>query len=112
MTSVGRIQPLPLSSKIQGFQLAKKIKLKRAHGLDKAAAVERMRKLTDELHSKYGLKVTHMGDSTRVKGKGADGTASCDATYITIELKLGLPASLAAGRIEIAVGKALTQHFS
>ena len=92
--------------------MAKKINIKRAHGLDKDAAIQRMQNLTNELNSKYGVKVNHSGDSTRVKGKGVDGTARCDATNINIDLKLGLPVSLVSGKIEAGINKALDQHFS
>ena len=87
------------------------VSLSRAHGLTKAEAVAKMQNLTNDLNSKYGVKVNHSGDSTKVKGKGVDGTARCDDTKIHIDLKLGLPVSLVAGRVEAGINKALDQHF-
>lgn len=91
--------------------MAKKINLRRAHGMSKDAAVERMRTLTDALQSKYGVKISHSGDTTRVKGRGTDGSARCTDTEIIIDLKLGLAAGLFAGKIEAGVNSALDKHF-
>ncbi len=91
--------------------MAKKINIRKPHGMDAADAQSRLDKLTAELETRFGVKVSKKGTSTAVKGKGVSGSASIQGADIVIDMKLGLPASLVAQRIEDGVNKSIVEHF-
>lgn len=91
--------------------MAKNISIRKPHGMAQADAEARLVELTTELESRFGVTVARKGNTTKVSGRGVDGTAQIQGDNIVIDMKLGLPASMIAGRIEEGVHKAIAQHF-
>jgi putative polyhydroxyalkanoate system protein len=87
------------------------IDVKRAHGMTQAEALGKLRDLSTALQSRYGIKITLSGNAAAVKGKGVKGTATVDDTHVALNLRLGLPARLVAGKIQAGVDRALDEHF-
>ncbi len=52
------------------------------------------------------------GRRAQIKGRGVSGNMVLDGDLISVDLKLGLPASLVAGRVESGIRDALLKHFS
>lgn len=92
--------------------MAKSFNIRKPHGMDAADAEARLVKLTTALEAKYGVTVQKKGALTQVKGRGVDGTAQIVGSDIVIDMKLGLPASLIAARIEEGVHQAIAEHFA
>ncbi len=91
--------------------MAKSIRIDRAHGLGREAALHRLGELAADVQRKYGVNVTQAGDVARVSGKGVSGQVQVDEKRISVDLSLGMPASLIAGKIEQGITKALDEHF-
>ncbi|MCB9539068.1 MAG: polyhydroxyalkanoic acid system family protein [Myxococcales bacterium] len=91
--------------------MAKTVSVKRPHNTTKEDAQAKLAGLARELESKYGVKVNVQGAGATVSGKGVSGGCTIDDTHVAIDLKLGLPASMVAGKIESGVEKAISQHF-
>ena len=87
------------------------INVKRAHGMTKAEALGKLADLSTALQSRYGIKITLKGDTATVKGKGVKGGATIDDTHVALDLKLGLPARLVAGKIRAGIDRAMDEHF-
>ena len=85
--------------------------IERAHGTTQEAALEKLRSLCTELEGRFGMKIVHGEASSSVKGKGVTGTARIDETHIHLNLKLGIPASLIAGKVEAGINTAIDTHF-
>ncbi len=80
--------------------------------MSKDEAVAKLAALTGDLTSRYGVTINNQGERATVSGKGVSGSASISDTHVTIDLKLGLPASMIAARIESGVNKAIDSNFS
>ncbi len=91
--------------------MAKSVYVQKPHGMSAEDAEAKLASLTGDLESRYGVSITRSGPRATVKGKGVSGSATIDATNVTVDLKLGMPASLVAGKIEEGVNKAIAQHF-
>ena len=89
-----------------------KIILSRPHTLGYDAACAKLSHLIARVEERYGVGGTVSGDSAQLKGRGVKGTAKVSDKSIDINLKLGLPASLVASKIEEGIGKAITEHFA
>jgi len=87
------------------------INVSRAHGMEKAEALAKLKTLAGELQSRYGVGITFAGDVAQVKGKGVSGEARVTDTHVSLNLKLGLAARLIAGKIKSGVDKQLDVHF-
>lgn len=92
--------------------MAKNIRIQRAHPLGRERAIQRLTELGDEIHRRYGVRVDQHGDRATVDGKGVAGFVSVDEDNIHVDLSLGMPASLIAGKIEQGIHKAIDDHFS
>ncbi len=92
--------------------MAKKISIRHPHNSSPEDAATKLDALGREAAAKYGL--TIKGDSRRaqIKGRGVSGNMVLDGDHISVDLKLGLPASLVAGRVESGIRDALLKHFS
>ncbi len=91
--------------------MAKSVYVRRPHGTTAAEAESKLAGLTSHLETRYGVKISSSGPTATVKGRGVKGSATVDATHVTVDLKLGVPASLVAGKIEQGVHKAIDEHF-
>lgn len=91
--------------------MAKSIKISRPHNTSSEAAIAKLETLAAEIRARYGLTVNFSGSAAKVKGKGVSGTVRTTAADIVCDLKLGLPASLAAGKIEQGIHAAIDKHF-
>ena len=92
--------------------MAKSVRVSRPHKTTAEEARTKLRNLAGHIESSYGLKVTWKGDVAHVSGRGVKrGTASVDDRSVTIDLSLGMPASLVAGKIESGIEKAITEQF-
>lgn len=92
--------------------MAKALRVSRPHKTTADAALSKLRSLAGDIESKYGLRVSWKGDVAHVSGRGVKkGTASVSGTHVTVDLSLGMPASLVAGKIEAGIEKAITEHF-
>ncbi len=91
--------------------MAKSVRVSRPHNTTQEAAQAKLVGLAAQLESRYGVRVKINGPGATVTGKGVSGGCTIDATRVTIDLSLGLPASLVAGKIEAGVEKAMTEHF-
>ena len=89
-----------------------KIKKSLAHGTTRESAMAKLQGLAGALQTRYGITVTLGASGATVKGKGVTGGCSITDTHVTIDLDLGLPASLVAGKIETGVDNALREHFA
>lgn len=93
--------------------MAKSVRVSRPHNTTAEAALQKLRGLAGDIESKYGLSVSWKGDVAHVGGKGvkSGSTASVDGKNVTVDLSLGMPASLVASKIEDGIEKAIKQHF-
>lgn len=91
--------------------MAKSIKISRPHNTSSEAALAKMQSLAADIRNSYGLAVNFSGSTAKVKGKGVSGTVRATASDIVFDLRLGLPASLAAGKIEKGIHAALDKHM-
>ncbi len=92
--------------------MAKSVFVRRPHGTTAEQAQAKLADLSNALESRYGISISLTGGNATVKGRGVKGSATVDDTNVTIDLKLGMPASLVAGKIEQGVHKAIDEHFS
>lgn len=93
--------------------MAKSVRVSRPHNTTPEAARQKLRALAGEIESRYGLTVTWKGDVAHVSGRGVkQGTATVDDKSVTVDLSLGMPASLVAGKIEEGVAKAIAEQFA
>lgn len=92
--------------------MAKEVNVTRPHNLGKEEATARLGQLAGQLESKYGVKVDVTGDKASVKGKGVSGGCLVTDKDIRVNLSLGLPASMIAGKIEQGIHKAIDDHFT
>lgn len=92
--------------------MAKTISITRPHNSTPEAAQQKLQALAGEIRSRYGLDVEFNGGVAVVKGRGVEGTAKVDARNVAVDLKLGMPASLVAGKIEAGVLKAIQEQFA
>ena len=93
--------------------MAKSVRISRPHNTTADAAVQKLKALAGEIESNYGLTVKWKGDVAHVSGRGVKkgSTASVDGRSVTVDLSLGMPASLVSGKIEGGIEKAIKQHF-
>ncbi len=93
--------------------MAKSVRISRPHNTTAEAAVQKLRALAGEIESRYGLDVSWKGDVAHVTGKGVKkgSTASVDGKNVSVDLALGMPASLVASKIEDGIQAAIKQHF-
>lgn len=93
--------------------MAKSVRISRPHNTTAEAALEKLRALAGQIESQYGLSVDWRGDVAHVSGKGVKkgSVAKVSDTHVSLDLTLGMPASLVAGKIEDGIGKAIKQHF-
>ncbi len=92
--------------------MAKSIKVTRPHKTTAEGARQKLRALAGEIESRYGLSVSWKGDVAHVSGRGVKkGTASVDERNVTVDLSLGMPASLVASKIEAGIEKAISEQF-
>lgn len=91
--------------------MAKEIHVARGHGLGKEAASQKLNGMAGHLEERYGVKVNVSGDSADVTGRGVKGTCKVSENEIRVDLKLKMPASLVAGKIEQGIHKAIDEHF-
>jgi len=93
--------------------MAKSLRISRPHGTTADAALEKLRGLARQIEDQYGLTVKWKGDVAQVSGRGVKkgSTASVDGSTVTLDLSLGMPASLVAGKIEEGIEKAIAKHF-
>ena len=91
--------------------MAKKISIRHPHNSSAEDAAQKLSDLGKDAAARYG--VTVKGDAQRasIKGRGVNGSLVLDDTHINVDLKLGLPASLVAGRVEAGIRDALAKHF-
>ncbi|MCB9528239.1 MAG: polyhydroxyalkanoic acid system family protein [bacterium] len=92
--------------------MAKTINITRPHNTTAEAAQQKLKALAGEIKSRYGLDVEFSGGVALVKGRGVEGTAKTDDRNVAVDLKLGMPASLVAGKIEAGVLKAIQEQFA
>lgn len=92
--------------------MAKSVFVRRPHGTTAEEARSKLASLSSALETRYGISISLSGGNANVKGRGVKGSATVDDTNVTIDLKLGLPASLVAARIEEGVHKAIDEHFT
>lgn len=92
--------------------MAKTISITRPHKTTPEAAQQKLKALAGEIKSRYGLDVEFSGGVAQVKGRGVEGTAKTDDRNVAVDLKLGMPASLVAGKIEAGVLKAIEEQFA
>ena len=91
--------------------MAKKVFVRRAHGATADQAEAKLAQLTGQLETRYGVSIDLKGRYATVKGRGVKGSATVDDTNVTVDLALGLPASLVASKIEQGVHAAIDEHF-
>jgi putative polyhydroxyalkanoate system protein len=91
--------------------MAKSIRIERPHGLGREVAVQRLGDLTEQVQSRYGLKVHRTDGRATVDGKGVSGRVEVDDKKILVDLSVGLPASLVIGKIEQGIQDAIDKHF-
>ena len=91
--------------------MAKKVSASRPHNTTKEDALGKLRGLATALESRYGIRVNIAGSGATVSGKGVSGGCTIDDTMVRIDLKLKLPASLVAGKIQAGVDKQMAEHF-
>lgn len=92
--------------------MAKSLKVSRPHKTTAESARQKLKALASEIESRYGLSVSWKGDVAHVSGRGVkEGTASVDDRNVTVELSLGMPASLVASKIEAGIEKAIAEQF-
>lgn len=94
--------------------MAKSLRVSRPHNTTADAALSKLKALAGDIESKYGLSVSWKGDVAHISGRGvkSGSTASVDGSKVTVDLSLGMPASLVAGKIESGIEKAMAQHFA
>jgi putative polyhydroxyalkanoate system protein len=92
--------------------VAKKVYVRRPHGTTKSEAESKLAGLTSYLEERYGVKILLRGANATVSGRGVKGAANVDDTHVTVDLKLGIPASLVAGKIEAGVNRSIDEHFN
>ncbi|MBU0551392.1 polyhydroxyalkanoic acid system family protein [Myxococcota bacterium] len=92
--------------------MAKKVLVTRKHGVEPAEALKRLQELTGDLEQKFGVTITPTADGATVAGKGVKGTATVRGADVTVDLDLGLPASLAAKKIEISINRYMDRYFA
>jgi len=93
--------------------MAKSLRVSRPHKATAEAALQKLRALAGDIESKYGLDVKWKGDVAHVSGRGVKkgSTASVDGQNVTVDLSLGMPASLVASKIESGIKAAIAEHF-
>ena len=91
--------------------MAKSVYVRRPHHTTAAEAQSKLASLTSHLETRYGVNILLSGAMATVKGRGVKGSASVDDTHVTVDLKLGMPASLVAGKIEDGVNRSIDEHF-
>lgn len=89
-----------------------KIKLFKRHSDEKSVARQKVEAAIKPHISKFNLKSRWDNDVLNVSGKGINGTLKVDGDQITIDMKLGLPASLASTRIEQELRAELERSFA
>jgi len=91
--------------------MAKKISIRYPHNTSADDAAQRLSALGKDAAARYGVSVK--GDDRRalISGRGVNGSLVLDDTHINVDLKLRLPASLVAGRVESGIRDALVKHF-
>lgn len=92
--------------------MAKTVHVKRPHQSTKDEALTKLRGLTAQLASRYGVKITETASGATVKGRGLTGTCVIDDSDVTIDLNLGLVLRPLSSRIEQGVIKKLGEHFA
>ena len=91
--------------------MAKRIHVSRVHNTDRETALGRLQVLIRQLDEKYGMTITLRDDGATVGGHGVIGAVVIDGERVTLDLDLGLPASLVAERIEASINRYMDKHF-
>lgn len=91
--------------------MAKNVKVTRPHNCTKDEAIDKLRGLSAQLASRYGVTVTETGSGATVKGRGITGTCAIDDTNVTLDLSLGMLLRPISGRIEQGIIKKIGEHF-
>jgi putative polyhydroxyalkanoate system protein len=92
-------------------QMGKKISVTRKHTLGLEGATGKLVELTGTFAEKYNLKTKLSGSAVEVSGSGVKGNVRVTAETVIIDLDLGLPASLVAGKIEDGIQRQLEKYF-
>ncbi len=92
--------------------MAKSVYVSRDHGLESSEALGRLKNLTTDLETRYGIKIQLSESGAQVSGKGVKGEARISAQSVTIDLSLKLPASLFAGKIKSSIERYMDENFS
>lgn len=91
--------------------MAKNINVSQPHNTTKDAALEKLRTMSAQASSKYGVTVTPSASGASFKGKGVEGTCTINDTRVTLDLSLGLLLRPVSSRIEAGISKQLQEHF-
>lgn len=91
--------------------MAKNINVSQPHNTTKDEALEKLRTMSAQAASKYGVTVTPSASGASFKGKGVSGTCTIDATNVTLDVSLGMLLRPVASRIEAGIKKQITAHF-
>ncbi len=92
--------------------MAKSVSVSKPHKTTKEAAVEKLRALTADVATKYGMTVVPNASGATVDGRGITGTCRIDDRNITIELELPFLLRALASKIEQGIHKQVDQHFA
>ncbi len=93
--------------------MAKKIAVKHAHHLTREEACAKLKELTTLIAERYKVQIQMAGDNrANVEGRGVNGFAQVDDTQAEIDLSVGLPASLVAGKIESTIQEYMAKYFA
>lgn len=91
--------------------MAKNVKVSRPHNATKTEAMEKLRGLTTQLASRYGVTINENASGATVSGRGITGGCVIDDRNVTVDLSLGLVLRPLSGRIEQGIISKLGEHF-
>lgn len=93
--------------------MAKKIAMKHAHHLTREEACAKLKELTTLISERYKVQIQMACENRAdVTGRGVNGYAQVDESQAEIDLSVGLPASLVAGRIESTIEEYMAKYFA
>jgi putative polyhydroxyalkanoate system protein len=91
--------------------MAKTVRVSQPHHTTQDEAMQKLRTMSAQLGSKYGVRVSETGNGASFKGKGVTGTCVIDASNVTLDLSLGMLLRPISGRIEAGIKSKLSEHF-
>ncbi len=83
------------------------VDVRRQHNLDLSDARTRVREIEPKLREKYGITISWNGDRGQVSGKGLKGSVDLAPESVSLSLTLGMLLRPLAGKIQVAIEKAL-----